>query len=86
MDVLISRQQAIDEAERWLFNLEDKRTVGEMLRDVPPVQPEIVRCEECINYIDHRCRIADHHVASFSTCQSVFGAERREKGEKLCQS
>ena len=47
---------------------------------------DAIRCEDCVNYIDHRCRIADHHVAPFSTCQSVFGAKRREEGEKNCQS
>lgn len=40
MDDLISRQQAIGEAERWLYDGDDKRTIGEMLRDLPEVQPE----------------------------------------------
>ena len=47
---------------------------------------DAIRCEDCVNYIDHRCRVADHHVAPFSTCQSVFGAKRREEGEKNCRS
>lgn len=45
---------------------------------------DAIRCEDCVNYIDHRCRVADHHVAPFSTCLSVFGAKRREEGEKNC--
>ena len=36
----ISRQQAISEAERWLYDGDDKRTIGEMLRDLPSVQLE----------------------------------------------
>jgi DNA-directed RNA polymerase subunit RPC12/RpoP len=37
---LIDRQQAVDEAEKWFFNLKDKRTVGEVLKDLPSIQPE----------------------------------------------
>lgn len=40
MSDLISRQAAIDEAEKWFFNLKDKRTVGEVLKNLPSVQPE----------------------------------------------
>ena len=40
MDDLISRQQAIGEAERWLYDGDDNRTIGEMLRDLPSVQPD----------------------------------------------
>ena len=36
----ISRQQAISKAERWLYDGDDNRTIGEMLRDLPSAQPE----------------------------------------------
>ena len=40
MSDLISRQAAIDEAEKWFFNLKDKRTIGEVLKGLPSAQPE----------------------------------------------
>ena len=43
----ISRQAAIDEIEKWFFNLNDKRTMGEVLKDLPPVQSEIIHCKDC---------------------------------------
>lgn len=42
---LISRQQAIGEAERWLYDGDDNRTIGEMLRDLPSIQPERMKGE-----------------------------------------
>ena len=46
-DDAISRQQAIGEADRWLYDGNDKRTIGEMLRDLPSAQPEIIHCRDC---------------------------------------
>lgn len=40
MDDLINRQMAIDEIEKWFFNLKDKRTVGEVLKGLLSIQPE----------------------------------------------
>ena len=40
MDDLINRQMAIDEMEKWFFNLKDKRTVGEVLKGLLSIQPE----------------------------------------------
>ena len=45
--------------------------------DVPSIQPDVIRCKDCVNYIDNRCTVADHHVAPFSCCQDVFNARRR---------
>lgn len=53
----------------------------EYINDVPTVQPDVIRCKDCVNYIDHRCVVADHHVSPFSCCQSVFGAKMKE-GER----
>lgn len=39
---IISRQAAVDEAERWLFDRDDNRTVEKMLRDLPSSEPEKV--------------------------------------------
>ena len=47
------------------------------LKSLPSVQPDVIRCKDCVNYIDHRCVVADHHVAPFSCCQDVFNARRR---------
>jgi len=47
------------------------------LKKLPSAQPEIIRCKDCVNHIDNRCTVADHHVAPFSCCQSVFNAKNR---------
>ena len=47
------------------------------LKKLPSAQPEIIRCKDCVNHIDDRCTVADHHVAPFSCCQSVFNAKNR---------
>lgn len=48
-----------------------------ILRERIDAQPEIIRCKDCVNHIDNRCTVADHHVAPFSCCQSVFNAKNR---------
>ena len=45
--------------------------------ELPSTQPDVIRCKDCVNYIDSRCVVADHHVAPFSCCQDVFNARRR---------
>ena len=49
----------------------------DVIKNLPSAQSEIIRCENCVNYIDNRCTVANHHVAPFSCCQSVFGAKTR---------
>ena len=39
---------------------------------------EVVRCKDCVNYIGTRCHVANHHVAEFEDCMSVFRAKRKE--------
>ena len=39
---------------------------------------EVVRCKDCVNYIGTRCLVANHHVAEFEDCMSVFRAKRKE--------
>ena len=51
------------------------------LKKLPSAQPEIIRCKDCVNHIDDRCTVADHHVAPFSCCQSVFNAKNRGEEE-----
>ena len=55
--------------------------IEKIAKALPSAQPDVIRCKDCVNYIDHRCVVADHHVAPFSCCQSVFGAKMKE-GEK----
>ena len=49
----------------------------DMVSELSSVQSDIIRCKNCVNYIDNRCTVANHHVAPFSCCQSVFGAKTR---------
>lgn len=49
----------------------------DVIKNLPPAQSEIIQCKDCVNHIDDRCTVANHHVAPFSCCQSVFGAKRR---------
>ena len=51
------------------------------LKKLPSAQPKIIRCKDCVNHIDDRCTVADHHVAPFSCCQSVFNAKNRGEEE-----
>ena len=53
MDDLISRKQAIDALEKWLHGLfgiteaDGTATIFKTIRQLPPIQPEIVRCKDC---------------------------------------
>lgn len=40
-------------------------------------KPQWIPCSECINYIDERCVVANHHVSEKENCMEVFGAKRR---------
>ncbi len=44
----------------------------------PTVQPEVIRCGECVNFVERDfCKVAGHNVHRKSNCMKVFGAERR---------
>ena len=53
MDELISRQSAIDALEKWLHGLfgiteaDGTATIFKTIRQLPPIQPDIVRCKDC---------------------------------------
>ena len=50
----ISRQQAIDDI--WTVSplaCLDRKWVDRWLRQLPPIQPEIVRCEDCKHWIPY---------------------------------
>ena len=63
--------------------LDDGRiTIGEYEQMIRPleceVQPEVVRCGECVNFAERDfCKVAGHNVHRKSNCMQVFGAERR---------
>lgn len=89
MGDLVSRQEVIDiftelygiSAIGSVFDKYEWADICETTaNELPSAQPEIIRCKDCVNRIDDRCTVADHHVAPFSYCQSVFGAKNR--GEK----
>lgn len=63
----ISRRAAIDAADRADYTglaVEDvKKVTDEVIKELkqlPLVQPKIVRCADCQKYIDYRCR--DEHA------------------------
>ena len=59
-------QQAIGEAERWIYDGDDKRTIGEMLRDLPFVQSEShwIPCSERLpeEYGEYICTMKNGQV------------------------
>lgn len=72
----ISKQAAIDVFyELWGTSL--TRTV-DAIKQLPPAEPQIIRCRDCVNYKDHRCTVANHHVGENDNCISIFGAKRRK--------
>ena len=56
---------------------DDWKGIIEYIDELPSAQPDVIRCKDCVNYIDNRCVVADHHVAPFSCCHDVFNARRR---------
>ena len=76
----VSRRLAIDATlgvipydEYW----EDQ--IIDAINRLPSAQPEPqwIPCSECVNYIDERCVVANHHVSEKENCMEVFGAKRR---------
>ena len=66
-----------------LENAEKCRQMIEWLRELQErrKQPEIVRCGECVNFVERDfCKVAGHNVHRKSNCMKVFGAERRTDG------
>ena len=55
----ISRQQAIDAIEKWLHGLfgiteaDGTATIFKTIRQLPPIQPDIVRCKDCKHWIPY---------------------------------
>lgn len=52
MNDLISRQEAIDTAEKesqidGAYGYMDTKSIIDMLEDLPSAQPEIIRCKDC---------------------------------------
>ena len=86
MDDLISRQAAIDAALTYLveycgaaFDEDMQRMLKERLDSLPPAQPDIVACGDCIHWIchDRRCGYWNHGVKPLDWC---CHAERRTDG------
>jgi hypothetical protein len=44
----ISRQAAIDAIYDWWITVGDKRHPVDVIKALPPAQPEIIRCKECL--------------------------------------
>ena len=50
----------------------------EMLENAPTANVrEVVLCKDCVNHVDERCVIANHHTSDKEDCMSVFGAKKR---------
>ena len=82
MNDLISRQDAINEVVNWLKERmtdgKNGKPLTDRLKDLPSVQPEIIRCRDCKEYYahDHRCRWWNHGTNKAGWC---YVAERREE-------
>ena len=48
MDDLISRQDAIEAINIWLYCDKDERMPDEVIKALLPVQTEIIHCKECL--------------------------------------
>ena len=80
LDDTISRQAAIDVIEAGrLTKLIDAETAVNGLKALPPAQPDIVACGDCIHWIchDRRCGYWNHGVKPLDWC---CHAERRTDG------
>lgn len=49
--------------------------IGLRVKKLPSAQ-QWITCGECVNFVDHRCIVAQHHVSEQSDCSKVFGAKR----------
>ena len=52
-DDLISRKEAIELIERMKPFHQDVDDIAEMIANMPPAQPEIIRCKDCVNHCYH---------------------------------
>lgn len=69
-------------ADELLLEIEENR-IETWLSHVPPAQPEIIHCKDCIHNKEPDfgfCEWANHHVSANSCCADVFHAERRTDG------
>ena len=82
MDELISRQAVIDALDKRFDSIPMEQTSGILLlrkdlREMPPIQPEIVRCEECKYHRKKICPIEKY----FSLNGFCSRGERMEETE-----
>lgn len=90
MNDTISRQAAIDAVHKefdecLVWDESGERTADEVeiiLDNVPSVQPEIIRCKECINHGKEICYFWSHFYGTINTPDDGFchKAERRTDG------
>ena len=77
IDDLISRQVAIDAAEMesqidGAYGYMDTKSIIDMLEDLPPAQPEIIRCKDCKHWINnHLCESLSRY-GSFETKDDFY--------------
>ena len=85
MNDLISRPAAIDALAELQGRASTKAEfkgiskAWKRIRQLPPIQPEIIRCQNCENYQEnfHWCKL---HDGEFSLTDFCSYAERREDG------
>lgn len=81
---LISRQAAIDAADAVWSVTGDKNVakVWDQLKDLPPAQPEIIRCRECQHWkqgeLVDKCGLLDCYADADCYCTWAV-RERRQK-------
>jgi len=84
MDDLISRQAAIDALHMHLMYRmgtdSNKKRLDEWINNLPPAQPDIIRCKDCKHWrFDHTCR--EHSLVSPMMANEFCSrAERRNDG------
>ena len=90
MSDLIDRQAAIDAFDMPIFNIKGKenadaivnylRTVLQRIKELPPAQPEIIRCKNCKHYEDNSfCGNEESTFVDVEPDSFCSWAERKEE-------
>ena len=84
MDDLISRQQAIDLLKQMRKDGDmvpwEGKNVFARIRELPTIQPEIVRCKDCQYWNKGSCECREHAV----NCQDYYVGDIETEAEYFC--
>ena len=76
----ISRQQAIETFKDCAVNGVGIDGIVDALKQLPPIQPEIVRCKDCQYWNKGSCECREHAV----NCQDYYVGDIETEAEYFC--